>query len=559
MRIAFLTFEFPDIRPGGVGSYVLKCARGLADAGHDPHIFTLPISATVRQNLPVNVQVHDVPDIAQRVEAGTLPPALGAAAMTDNQAAYKLLVATLLCDALRTEHAKMPFDIVEAAEWEGLALPLLLRPIANLPVVVQIHLGLAVNSLGNFVEQSNRDHLAEAVEQASILGADALCAATQNVVEVTKSVLPFHRPVEIIPHSSGIAVSGEYVPAPAEGAALFVGRLHRRKGCDVLAAAADIFLWRNPDATLRLAGSDTKLPADGSSMLAAMTDQIDPSRRDRFVYLGELSQSEVRREIRDCRFQVIPSVVENFANTAIDAMAMGRLVIYGGNTGLDEVVGEAGLRVWPLEAQGLAEKMEAAWRDPSLAQEYGERARARVASRFNALTVSVQRVTFFEKVIAAHRASPDRPRDWAALSTAQSQAILGALISHMSSSVGIESDRPTPGQALTTHLKALSQRLGRPPKVWLFGAGRYTMRLLGERYRWEAQGLTIEGVIDDHPRFDQSATYMGLPVKKPGALLAEATNGTVIDAIILSTDTLEDVFRQRTRGFAELGVPILTL
>jgi glycosyltransferase involved in cell wall biosynthesis len=560
MRIAFLTFEFPDARPGGIGSYVLKCAAALAAAGHEPHIFTLAVPEPIHRRLPPHVHLHEVPDAAQRVEAGTLPPALAAAALIGSQAAYKLLVGALLCDALRSEHQANPFDIVEAAEWEALPLPLLVRPIRNLPVVVQIHLGSAANSLGNSVADAERDDLAETLELASIVAADAVCAATQSIVDVTRKLCPFERDVKIIPYPVEISASEPISPPPSDGAALFAGRLQRRKGCDLLASAANIFLRRNPLATVRVAGSDTKIGSGNQSMLAEMIERVDPPLRSRFIYLGELSQTELRRQVQACRFQVVPSVVENFANTAIDAMALGRLVIYGGNTGLDEVVGDAGIRVWPLTPQLLAEKMELAWKDSALAKKYGLRAFERVRTKFNAAAVSQQRIHFFEKVISDHRTRGGaHDRQWQALSGPQIRAVLNAMILQMSGTLGLEPEIPSPGSLLTARLQILFKRLGRPPNVWLFGAGRYTLRLLGERYRWESLGFGLAGIIDEHPRFQQTPTYLGLPVQTPAQLCAAIQRGQSVDAIVLSTDTLQAVFRQRAQCFGDLDIEVLTL
>jgi glycosyltransferase involved in cell wall biosynthesis len=557
LRIAFLTFEFPDARPGGVGAYVLKCAIALAAMGHEPHIFTLQLPDAVRQRVPAGVHVDEVRDIAQRVEAGILPSALAAAALNGQPAAYKLLVGAMLCDALRSSHQTQRFDVVEAAECEALSLPLLLRPIPDLPVAVQIHLGIAANAFGNGVPPKERDHLAEGLELASIVGADAVCAATQSVVDVTKLLCPFERSATIIPHSYGISADAGVSPMPADGAALFIGRLQRRKGCDVLAAAADVFLKRNPQARVRIAGSDTQTAAGGTSMLAEMMRRIDPSVTERFVYLGELSQAEVRREIEACRFQIVPSVVENFANTAVDAMALGRLVIYGGETGLDEVVGDAGIRVWPLTPTLLAEKMELAWHDSAMVQRFGERAFERVRTRFDPAVVSQQRIRFYEQLIADHR-KPNADRQWQALSGPQIKAVLTAIVSQMSGTLALSGEVATPGQLLTAKLRELAERLGRAPNVWLFGAGRYTLRLLGERDRWESLGLQLAGIIDEHPRFEQSPTYLALPVQKPEQLCAAIERGLHVDAIVLSTDTLHDVFRHRTQCLADLGVEILS-
>jgi glycosyltransferase involved in cell wall biosynthesis len=558
VRIAFLTFEYPDIRPGGVGSYVLKCAAALAAAGHEAHIFTLSLPPFSRDNLRPGIHLHEVGDVAERVAFASLPAILGAVALNATQAAYKLAVGVLLCDALRREHQARPFDLVEAAECDALALPLLFQPAGNLPLVVQIHLGSAVNAMGNAVAPQDRDDLAEALELACIVGADAVCAATASVVEVSRKLSPFQREVTIIPYPVDVA-SGLPPALPDDGAALFVGRLQRRKGCDVLAAAADIFLRRNPRATLRIAGGDTRLGPGGSSMVGDMISRVDPSLRDRLIYLGELSQVDLRREILACRFQVVPSTIENFANTAVDAMALGRLVIYAGNTGLDEVVGDSGLRVWPLTPENLAETMETAWNDRALVQTYGLRGYKRVVEKFNPAKVTADRVDFYDRVITEHRAANMPRRQWNALSATHIRAVLEALVRQISGPLGLDCGIPTPGRLLTAHLKDLAQRLKRPPSVWLFGAGRYTLRLLGEKHLWESAGFSVAGIVDEHPRFQQKPSYLGLAVQSPQELCSAIQRGQRVDAIILSTDTLQEVLSRRAQCFRDLGIEVLSL
>jgi glycosyltransferase involved in cell wall biosynthesis len=556
MRIAFLTFEYPDVRPGGVGAYTVKCASAIAGAGHEAHIFTLSLPTGSGSAPRQGVYLHQVPDVAERMASGALAGPLAAAALGGGHAAYKLGTGILLCDALRAEHQADPFDLFEAAECEGLALPLLLRPIPNLPVVVQIHLGYAANAFGNSNPPGESDILAEALEFAGIVGADAVCAATASVVEVTRKLCPFDRAATIIPYPVDVAGTTPSL-APKGGPALFVGRLLRRKGCDVLAAAANIFLQAQPGATVRIAGSDSPA-AGGESMLARMIAAVDPTVRDRFIYLGELSQAQVRREIEACSFQVVPSVVENFANTAVDAMALGRLVIYGGNTGLDEVVAEAGIRVWPLTAEHLAQKMQTAWSDHRLAQDYGRRGFERVREKFDATKITRQRLDFYESVITDHRreTSPP-PRQWQALSAPQIRAVLEALVQQMTGTLGLPGPIPTPGRLLLAQMTALSRRLNRPPTIWLFGAGRYTQRLLAERYLWESAGFSIAGIVDDHRRFQESPDYLGITVKSAQQLCAAIERGEAVDAIILSTDALTEVLSRRAQCFRDLGIEVL--
>jgi hypothetical protein len=108
-------------------------------------------------------------------------------------------------------------------------------------------------------------------------------------------------------------------------------------------------------------------------------------------------------------------------------------------------------------------------------------------------------------------------------------------------------------------LKELAGRLGRKPVVWLFGAGRYTLRLLAERFLWESEGLEIAGVIDEHPRFRGVESYLGLRLRSLGEMHAALEGGERVDAILLSTDTLQEVFWERTGSLRERGVETVKL
>ena len=149
MRIAFITHEYPGARPGGIGSYTLLVAQALAAAGHEPHVFTLTLPKAARDAAPAGVTLHETPDLAERIASQTLPESLAGAALAAGLGAYKLALAWLLTECVRDVHARSPFDIVEAPEYEALGLPLMIHPAPRLPVVTQAHLGSAINRLGN--------------------------------------------------------------------------------------------------------------------------------------------------------------------------------------------------------------------------------------------------------------------------------------------------------------------------------------------------------------------------------------------------------------------------
>ena len=149
---------------------------------------------------------------------------------------------------------------------------------------------------------------------------------------------------------------------------------------------------------LRVAGADTPTALGGGSMQAEMLRRLDQEVLGRVTFLGELSQEQVQAEIRACRFQIVPSTVENFAGTATDAMAAGRAVVYGGHTGLEDVVGDAGLGVWPLTPEKLCTQMEVLYGNDEVLAACSRRALERIRTRFSFAAVAARRVAFYVAV-----------------------------------------------------------------------------------------------------------------------------------------------------------------
>ncbi len=135
MKIAFITHQFPGVRGGGVGTYVLQAAGALADAGHSVHIFTFTVPPDARAAIPSNIQLHEVEDLAVHVARDSVPEEIVPFVESGGEAAYRFALATLLCLRVREYHAEGRWgeeygglDIVEAPEYEALGLPLLALP-----------------------------------------------------------------------------------------------------------------------------------------------------------------------------------------------------------------------------------------------------------------------------------------------------------------------------------------------------------------------------------------------------------------------------------------------
>ena len=539
MRVALLTHQWPGARMGGIGSYVRQSAAALAAAGHEPHVFTLS-----GEEAPPGVTFHQAVDLAERVRNGRVNAVAAAAVSAGGAGVYRLAIASILTEAFRAAHAALPFDIVEVPEVEALGLPLLLDAERNVPVVTHLHCCTAIAHDANGTRVGADDQLVHALEFAAIQLADGLCAPTRFVVEATAAYTPLDPAVvAIVPHPF---VCGPEPSTPhAGGPAIFVGRIEWLKGCGVIAHALNDVLVRHPQSRFRFIGPDTSSAPGGGSMRRYVFDTLSPAVADRVTFAGELTPPEVRAELAAAAFVVLPSLRENFSLACCEAMGAGRTTIVAADTGSAEVVGDAGVIVPRGSATDLAAAMDALYGRIS---PLGRRGYDRIRTLCDPLSVSAQRVAFYQGVIrrfnAGHRA--------------KSNALPPTLpaLARMTAALTGTSNPHSPG----ARLAAVCRRIGTgPAEVLLYGAGKHTTRLLSDRHAWERHGHRVVGLIDDHPRFANDTTHLGLPVRSLAATEAVAAAGGPVPPIVLSTDTYQGQFWEQTAGLRRHGVGVFQL
>jgi glycosyltransferase involved in cell wall biosynthesis len=557
MKIALLTHQFPGVRGGGIGTYILQAACALAAAGHEPHIFTPPLPSDVKAQLSPAVALHETKELAEVMADSQMPPALAEeiTAGRGGEATHRLGLAWSLCNALKIFHEQHPLDIVEAPEYEALALPLLLNPVPNLPVVTHLHLCSAIAREGNAgtaQPASDDDARIDALEAAAITLADGICSPTRWLVAETSRHAGELPHVDIIPYPMNIPAAPQ--PLPEDGPILFVGRLEARKGSDLMPGAFSRFLARNPDATIRLVGSDTQTPATaagpGESVRARLVQRLLPELRPRVIFAGEKSPAQVREEFTACRFSIVPSLFENFPYVAVESLAAGRPVIAGDATGTVEVVGDAGLAFSRGNAEEFAGAMEQLWRDHQLCARLAEKARLRAAQLFSLENTITARINFYQRAIEHRRTSKVRSSRFSVSSPPPSPALLEAIALLSNHAAPLPPINPnSPGARLLHILNQIAPQGG--AKVHLYGAGRFTSRLLTQRRLWESRGHLIVGLIDDHPRFATNPAHLGFPVQSVQAAQQSLTSA---DHVILSTDTFEDQFWDQAAGLCHAGI-----
>jgi glycosyltransferase involved in cell wall biosynthesis len=123
------------------------------------------------------------------------------------------------------------------------------------------------------------------------------------------------------------------------------GRLERQKGFDRLLAAWPLVRERVTDARLLIAGDG----AERSALEAMVTTGAS--------LLGSLPRPDLAVRLRDAQLAAVPSRVEAFGMSALEALAGGRPVLHSGLPALQELVGSNGWSVPHDDPSTLARAM----------------------------------------------------------------------------------------------------------------------------------------------------------------------------------------------------------
>lgn len=206
----------------------------------------------------------------------------------------------------------------------------------------------------------------EAVRRFMSRTVDAVTAPSRSVLDLFLDRGLFPGAVaRVVPNSHGLTAK-ELVPLAAAARStpltpgldvLYLGRLHRDKGPDLLCRAVEVASRRVPGLRLWLAGSGP-LEAELRRCAAGC-----PAIRS----LGQVEGEEKERLLASCHLLAVPSrVPETFGLVVTEAHARGKPVVASRVGALPELVaeGETGFLVPPGDEAALAAKLEALARRP---------------------------------------------------------------------------------------------------------------------------------------------------------------------------------------------------
>jgi hypothetical protein len=402
LHVCLVTREFPPFRGvGGIGTLYYHLAVELLQMGHHVSVVTPGENDSVYRRGRFQVRY-----------AGPRESCASSAEMT--AFAPNLSWSVLALHALVTIHEERPIDVVDSALWdaEGLALAMLPRT-ERPPLVVRLVTPFATAARHNEWEVSDREReFIMRAERVLIEGADAVLPISHSIAQTIEADYGMRADARWREAPCGIAywpsfecssdytglteVNGRRLDLPANAKLiLFVGRLERRKGIDMLLEAARLFLPREPGAWLVLAGRDV----DGwAQRIASVVGAIVAAR---VISVGEVDIPTREKLLHAAHCVVFPSRYESFGLVPLEAFVHGTPVIAARAGAIPEVVidGDCGLLYNAEDPTALALCVERMLREPGLHERLAAGAERRVRE-LSSRRSAIRAVEVYEGLIA---------------------------------------------------------------------------------------------------------------------------------------------------------------
>ncbi len=260
------------------------------------------------------------------------------------------------------------------------------------PVAVSLHTACA--QMTGFKPQWSDDYRRTHIDKL-VAGERRLLARAPHVLANSRAAardiaasleLPdLLRRAAVVPHGLPDLARGVRPAARSDGVeVLFVGRLERRKGVDVLLEAAPPLLQAAPHARLTLVGQD--VAGEEPWREAFLRRHRGAPWLQRVQFEGALPREALLARYAACDVVVVPSRYESFSLTALEAMIFAKPCVASDVGGMGEVVagGETGLLIPSDDPAALTAALLGLVRDANLRRTMGAAARRRYETHFTA-------------------------------------------------------------------------------------------------------------------------------------------------------------------------------
>jgi D-inositol-3-phosphate glycosyltransferase len=389
--------------PGGMNVYVRELSRELSRLGVATDVFT-------RRQDPDLPQVIELGEHARVVHIDAGPPR-----HVDKYAVIDYL-SEFACNIQRFRNfVGARYDLIHAHYWLSGRLATLFQDHWRVPVVAMFH---TLAQMKNRVAQDAAEleqQIRVDIERRTMATADRIIAATDvDRAQMLAAYGANPRNVTIVPGGVDLErfrpgsrrQARQALGLGDERVLLFVGRIQRLKGIDVLLRAAAELVGDNlPLRVLVVGGFSPGIHGRVSNeeremaRLRALTAELGLERAVEFV--GALDQDRLPLYYRAADVTVMPSTYESFGLVAVESLACGTPVVASRVGGLPTIVrdGENGWLVPWRNPRLFADKIRLILTDDELRRQFRQHGLA-TARRFGWAAVAERTLDVYDSVLS---------------------------------------------------------------------------------------------------------------------------------------------------------------
>ncbi len=401
MKIWFLTGEFAPDFGGGIGTYVENCAKMFAQHGEEVTVIVRSLTSNSDKMTKDGYRV-----VRFKQEVGEYYNYLG----TSNALAYQYYEVIM---KLIDKYGKP--DVIEMQEYNAYGQYIiqnklvLKEKLQDIPLVVHLHTPsfetLKINQYNTYEAPA---YWVGEMEKFCIKGADALLCPSQFLADklqylTDNKINVINLPFEIEQKEIDKYKNSKKIESDKK-TLLYFGRTEYRKGVTQMLKGVEKLWKKGLDFKLKIIGGDTLLETKGKYIGKEIKEKYkEYIESGNLEMLDSIPHLDLIPHILSATAVTIPSLYENFPNTCIYAMWLGKPVLVSKSGGQAEMVEESGKNglIFDWDKEGdFEEKLEKllTMSDKQL-EKMGNNAKDRIRKLCNMEDNFKQRKKFFEEVI----------------------------------------------------------------------------------------------------------------------------------------------------------------
>lgn len=365
MRIGILCGEYPPSNHGGIGSFTKDLAEGLAAKGHQIIVFGI----YYEMYLEINKQQEEV---INNVRIIRLP----FKRYTKNSYINEFLNRLRLFKFAQNLISIYSLQLIEAYDSTGM-LPFKLK----VPLITRLH-----GSVTYFGKELGRPYsrYTSFFEQCQIKKSDFVIGVSKYVLN--QSMRYFHMKAKaiVVYNSLNTSLIQTDLNPHRKNYILYFGSILPKKGVEQLVRAMGKVLMRFPQFSLVMIGKSFKKP-DGVDYTSYLYSLLPIGLRYKMEIIGHMSRDKLYSYISNSYCCVFPSYTECFAIAPMEAMALGKAVIYSKLHSGPELIteGQDGLLIDPDNVEEICEKISFLISNRDVSDQLGQNAALTIRTRFD--------------------------------------------------------------------------------------------------------------------------------------------------------------------------------